>query len=342
MDPTRAAEADAYIDQLPKVELHLHLEGSLRPATMARLASRNRLDLGTADDLADRYDFENFDGFLQLFLQGLEVLRTGEDFADATDALAEELAAQQVRYAEITTTPFNHDRRGIVIDDYVEGLDEGRRRASERGVALSWICDIPRELEPPDSHFTVDLITGPRAPGGVVGLGLGGPEPGFPAQLFASSFSKASAAGLASLPHAGETGGPESIWGAIRSLGADRIGHGTRATEDAALLEYLAENDIDLEVCLSSNQATGVIASIEEHPLRRMMDAGVSISLNTDDPAYFATTLNHELRLARDLHQVRNESLKQVQKDALAASYAPAADKTRIREELVNYHGPTQ
>ncbi|NNC42025.1 MAG: adenosine deaminase, partial [Acidimicrobiia bacterium] len=196
-------------------------------------------------------------------------------------------------------------------------------------------------LEPPGSHFTVDLITGPRAPVGVVGLGLGGPEPGFPAHLFTSSFSKARAAGLASLPHAGETEGPESIWDAIRSLGANRIGHGTRSVEDAVLLGYLAENDIDLEVCLSSNQATGVIASIEEHPLQRMMGAGISISVNTDDPAYFGTTLNRELRLARDVHQVGIERLKQVQKDALAASYASPADKARIREELDHYDGPT-
>ncbi|MGI9647353.1 MAG: adenosine deaminase family protein, partial [Acidimicrobiia bacterium] len=215
--------------------MHVHLEGSLRPDTMFRLAECNEIDLGaaSADDLTERYEFGSFDAFLDLFMQGLAVLRTGEDFTLAVVALAGELADQRVRYAEVTTTPFNHHRRGIPMEDYVAGLNEGRRLARvDHGVEIGWICDIPRELEEPHSDFTVDLITGPDAPQGVVALGLGGPEVGFPPDLFSTSFARAKAAGLGSVPHAGETVGPASVWGAIRSLHADRIGHGVRAVED--------------------------------------------------------------------------------------------------------------
>ena len=233
-----------FIDDLPKVELHLHLEGSLRPATMIHLADRNGADIGasTTRDLDTRYQFENFDEFLALFLTGLDVLRTAEDFADATVALSEELGQQQVRYAEVTTTPYSHHRRGILIDDYVEGLNEGRRLAKrEHAVELAWICDIPREMEPADEGWTADFATSGAGPEGIVGLGLGGPEPGFPPELFTASFSRARAAGLGAVPHAGETEGPPSVWGALDSLGADRIGHGVRSVESEEVLTLLRQ-----------------------------------------------------------------------------------------------------
>jgi len=326
----------AEIAQLPKVELHLHLEGSLRPATMLDLAERNRVDLGvsSAEELTAQYTFESFDDFLHLFLQGLTVLQTADDFAFATAALAQELAAQNVRYAELTTTPFNHHRRGIDMAAYVEGLNEGRRRARDHGVELGWICDIPRELEPPDLGFTADLITGPQAPDGVVAIGLGGPEIGFPAELFQASFTQAIDAGFGSVPHAGETVGPESVWGAIRSLHANRIGHGVRSIEDPALVEFLAETAIPLEVSVTSNVLLRVVPGVEEHPLRRLMDAGVTVTLNTDDPAYFSTDLTRELHIANEVHGVTIDELKQLQRNALEASFAPDLFKQTVAADF--------
>ena len=194
------------------------------------------------------------------------MLRTSEDFATATEELARELAAQNVRYAEVTTTPFNHHRRGIAMAEYVAGLNAGRQAAAALGVELGWICDIPRELEPPETRFTAELITGPGAPEGVVALGLGGPETGFPPTLFTDSFDLIRAHGLASIPHAGETEGPESVWGAVDALGARRIGHGVRSIEDPRLIEHLAQQQIALEVCLTSNQALAVVP-IADSPL---------------------------------------------------------------------------
>ena len=325
---------------LPKVELHLHLEGSLRPSTMLALAKRHGVDLGadTEEALTARYRYESFDDFLRLFMQGLAVLRDAEDFAMVATQLAAELAGQNVRYAEVTTTPFNHHRRGIAMEDYVAGLNEGRSRARrQHGVEFGWICDIPRELEEPDRGFTADLITGPLAPDGVVAIGLGGPEVGFPPEWFAGSFKRAKAAGLGAVPHAGETVGPESVWGAIETLAADRIGHGVRAIEDPALVSHLARTGIPLEVSMTSNVLLGVVPSLEAHPIRRLLEAGVRVSINTDDPAYFGTDLTTELQLAHDVHGLSIEQLGDLQAGAIDASFAPAQLKHGFTAELASH-----
>ncbi|MFE3769307.1 adenosine deaminase [Streptomyces sp. NPDC057579] len=328
---------DEWIQRLPKVELHVHLEGSLRPATLFALAERNDVALGarSAEELTGLYRFGSFEDFGRLFMTGLRVLRNAEDFADATVALAAELAAQNVRYAEVTTSPMGHHHRGIALAEYAAGLDEGRRRArAEHGVEIGWICDIVRNAEDPDSHRTVDFLLGPDAPEAVVGLGLGGVEHGFPPELFASSFAKARANGLASLPHAGETAGPASIWGALRALKADRIGHGIRCLDDPALVAHLAEQRIPLEVAPASNVALRLVQDAESHVLGELARAGLAVTLNTDDPAYFQTTLNDELRTAHDLHGFSRQALLEAQTTALSASYAPAATKAAVAREL--------
>ncbi|MEE8331573.1 MAG: adenosine deaminase [Acidimicrobiia bacterium] len=328
---------EGFLAALPKVELHLHLEGSLRPQTMFRLAEANGVDLDveTPEDLQARYEFESFDDFLRLFLTGLDVIRTGENFVDMTVALAAELSEQNVRYAEVTTTPYNHHRRGIPMADYVEGLNEGRRRAQvEHGVGLGWVCDIPRELEPSDLGFTADLVTGSHGPHGVVALGLGGPEPGFPPERFVDSFHRAKAAGLGSVPHAGETEGPASVWGAVKTLRADRIGHGIRSLEDPKLIDHLINESIPLEVSMSSNVALNLVADIAAHPLPELLSRGVPVCLNTDDPAYFGTDLNSELRLAHEIHGLDEAALVDLQSTAVRHSFASDELKTSMSAEL--------
>jgi adenosine deaminase len=304
---------------------------------MLALADRHGFDLGatTAAELEAQYHFSNFDDFLRLFLKGLHVLRGAEDFVDATVALAAELAEHNVRYAEVTTTAYSHHQRGVAMSDYIEGLDEGRRRARvNHGVALAWVCDIPREMEPADLGFTADLVTGGNGPQGVVALGLGGPEPGFPPEQFAASFARAKASGLGSVPHAGETEGPASVWGAVRDLGADRIGHGIRSLEDPELMDHLVANDIPLEVSMSSNVSLGVVEEIASHPLPELLAAGVPVCLNTDDPAYFTTDLSNELRLAHEVHGLDGPALVALQQTALAHSYAPDDIRAAIDSEL--------
>jgi adenosine deaminase len=304
---------------------------------MFRLAERNSVDLGAADAqaLESRYQFDHFDDFLSLFLSGLNVIQTGEDFADITAALAAELSRHNVRYSEVTTTPYNHFRRGIAMEEYVEGLNEGRRcAAAEHGVELGWICDIPRELEPPELGFTADLVTGANAPTGVVALGLGGPEPGFPPQPFSTSFARAKAAGLGAVPHAGETAGPDSVWGAITALGADRIGHGIRSLEDPALIDHLVAESIPLEVSMTSNVRLGVVPDIASHPLPALLEAGVAVCLNTDDPAYFGTDISNELRLAHLVHGLDTAALCRLQSTAVRHSFASDSLKAAIDGEI--------
>ncbi|BCJ32285.1 adenosine deaminase family protein [Actinocatenispora sera] len=196
------------------------------------------------------------------------------------------------------------------------------------------MCDISRESEDPAAEFTIGYLLGPQAPSGVVGLGLGGIEDGFPPDLFASSFQRARASGLAALPHAGETVGPDSIWGAVRTLRAARIGHGLRCLEDPALVEYLAVNRIPLDVAITSNARLKLVDGVPAHPITAMLDAGLVVTLNTDDPAYFQTTLTDELDLAHRVHGLSRDTLLGLQRNALDASYADGRTKERIRAEL--------
>jgi adenosine deaminase len=333
------APTDEFIRGLPKCELHLHLEGSLRLNTIERLAERHGIDVGERRYLERRYHFDGFDEFMELFFLGLDVMRTGEDFADVTEALATELSGQHVRYAEITTTAFSHAQRGIAIEDYTAGLDEGRRRARSLGVEIGWVVDIPREYEPPDSRFTAEYVTGARAPEGVVAIGLGGPEYGSDPRKYADAFAIARAAGLHSVPHAGEMDGPHSVWGALQELHADRIGHGIRAVEDDALVAHLVKHEIPLEVSLTSNVLLGACASLVDHPVVELTQRGVTVTLNTDDPAYFSTTLNYELAAARDLLELDEDACKLLQETAVQHAYAPTPLKRTMRDEIARYSG---
>jgi aminodeoxyfutalosine deaminase len=331
---------DDFVRRLPKVEQHLHLEGSLRLPTIEHLARRNGIDVGDRRYLEERYEFSGFEEFLMLFMLGLDVIRTGEDFADVTEALAVELAGQNVRYAEVTTTAYSHVQRGIPVEDYCAGLAEGRRRARElHGVEIAWVVDIPREFEPPDARFTAAFLTGPHAPEDVVAIGLGGPEYGSDPRKYEDSFAMARAEGLGSVPHAGEMDGSDSVWGALDALQADRIGHGIRAIEDDALVRHLAERAVPLEVSLSSNVLLGACASFADHAAGELVQQGVVVTFNTDDPGYFSTTLTDELLLARDLLDLDEDALRRLQVVAVETSFAPPEMKRKIRAEIEELSG---
>ena len=339
---------DSWVHELPKIELHLHLEGSMSVDTVRALAARHRADPTRVwpDGLPPSFSFVDFPDFAQQFFFGLSLLRTGDDLATITEDLAVTLAGQNVRYAEITTTAYTHFMDHSVVDgvervamsrgEYSEGLAEGRRRAADRGVEISWVVDIPRDLEMPDSMATVDFLDGPEAPDGLVAIGLGGYETGFPAAPYADHFARAKAMGLRSVPHAGETEGADSVRSALEDLGADRIGHGVRCLEDPAVVEMLVEGNVMLEVCPTSNELLGVIDSLDSHPLPQLRDAGVRVCLNTDDPGWFATDLETELLIASRSLGVDRESHKAMQLDAVAASFAApelaAAMASEIRD----------
>ncbi|HEX8436226.1 adenosine deaminase [Archangium sp.] len=304
---TLAPELEALIRQLPKAELHLHLEGSLQPELALSLARKHGVSLPGATEgvegLRRRYRFSSFDEFVALYVAISQCLVEAGDFTAIAVDLARVLAAQNVRYAEVTVTPMTHVARGVPGEVVLAGLAEGRERAHrEHGVELAWVFDIVRshaELAEP----TLELALRGQEQG-VIGLGLSGPETApWPKESFAALFARAREGGLHSLPHAGEFRGPEGIWESLRWLGAERLGHGVRCLEDPALVEYLAERRIPLEVCPSSNVALHVFPSLEQHPVEKLMAAGLAVSLASDDPPLFSTSLTDEyLRCAATFH----------------------------------------
>ncbi|WP_131765348.1 adenosine deaminase [Candidatus Protofrankia californiensis] len=329
---------EEFVDALPKVELHVHLEGSMRPQTLLTLARRHGVDdLPTdIDGLTKFYEFRDFDHFIEVYLAAVRVLRDADDFAVLARETALGLAGQGVRYAEITFTPFLHLGRGIDAGELFEGVERGRREAEEAtGIQVRWVTDIPG-LPNMDlrlaSEGTVEFALNHRE--SVIALGLGGPEVGVPRPQFAEAFTAARDAGLHRVPHAGETTGARTIWDSLEHLHAERIGHGIRALDDPALVDHLRAHHIPLEVCPTSNLRTGVVADYPDHPLPKMIELGLPVSLNSDDPPMFGTTLRGEY-----LHALRSLGLRRGQVIDLAAaavehSFAPAPVKEAIRAEL--------
>lgn len=327
---------ESYLKAVPKVELHVHLEGAIRPGTLLTLARRNGVTLpaDTLDAVRDWFSFRNFDHFIEIYVTITRCLRTAEDYELIAYEFGAEMARQHVRYAEVTFSPSTHHFLGVSHETYFGGLTRGRERAQrEFGVEIAWIFDIVRGIaDPARQVVAADYTTGVAIEGrgdGVVALGLGGAEHGSPPEPFAPWFQRALDAGLHSAPHAGETAGPESVWGAIRALGAERIGHGVRSIEDAELVAYLANHRIPLEVNPTSNLRLGVYPSLGEHPLRRLYDAGVFITVNSDDPPLFNTTLNDEVQL---LHSHMHFTLPQIEDILLNAIRASFLAEERKRE----------
>jgi len=289
-----------YLREAPKAELHVHLEGSIRPQTVLELARRNGVTL-PADDVAglrEWFRFRDFRHFIEVYVAISRCLRSTADYELIAYELGAELARQGVRYAEVTFSPSTHELiLGVPHATYFAGITAGRERARrEFGIELAWVFDIVRAT--PVTTAYADYVTRVAIEGrrdGVVALGLGGLEAGNPPEPFAPWFERARAAGLHSAPHAGEIAGPESVWGALRVLGAERIGHGVRSWEDPALVAHLAATGVPLEVCPTSNIRLGVYPSLADHPLRRLHDAGVRLTVNSDDPPLFNTTLQAEV-----------------------------------------------
>lgn len=332
-----APDVIARLRAMPKVELHVHLEGSMSPATVGALATRHGADTGVIwpDGLPERFSFDGFPDFARQFFFGLRLLRDGDDLCTAVEALGADLAANNVRYAEVTTTVFTHLTGGMAAADYGQALTLGRQRVRERhGVELAWVIDIPRDLEMPESTLTIDFLSSPDVPTAVVGIGLGGYEVGFPPEPYREHFAQARALGLASVPHAGETEGAASVAGALEVLGAQRIGHGVRCLEDPEVVARLRDQGTMLEVCPTSNLLLGVIESLDRHPLTELRDLGLRVCINTDDPGMFATDLTTELSIAHSVLGLSVGELEAMQLDALDASFAPAEVRRAVTAEI--------
>jgi aminodeoxyfutalosine deaminase len=340
-----------YIQDMPKAEIHIHLEGAIQPETVIKLAERHDcLDIlpgSKVETLQNWFTFTDFPHFIDVFLTILRLLRTAEDFALIAYENGADMAAQNIRYRELTITPNMHTNqhgKKLSIEDVLQGLEAGRQRAfQEFGVEMRWVFDCSRTLSFPDrKRGTYDPGPAQRTleyaiagmDRGVIGLGLGGYEVGAPPEPFAKVFAAAKKAGLLSLPHAGETVGPKSVWGALNALQADRIGHGVRAIEDPDLLLAIKERQIPLEISPTSNQRLHVFEEMSEHPLPAFDKMGILVTVNSDDPPLFNTTLCKEYEILAREFGYDKKNIARIARNAFYVCGAEPKLKARLLAEF--------
>jgi len=340
-----AGAPSAYIFSLPKAELHLHLEGTVDPATLAELSRRHPNPLSTDNNrytnIADSgrvfteeearalYQYKDFTGFLLAFKAVTERLRTAEDYELVTYRMMQKLHAQNVLHAEVYVSVGVIHWRGGDFAPLFEGLERGRQRGErDFGMSLYWIFDAVRHFGVDAAEHVLDeTISLRKASSSIVGIGLGGDERRAAAGMFRDVYARAASEGLRTTVHAGETVGPESVWSALLDLKADRVGHGLHAADDPRLMQYLAEKEVPVEVCISSNVVTGCCPSPDQHSLRKLFDAGVPVTLNTDDPEMFRTSLSREYQIAQGSLGFTAQELRSLAQNSIRASFLPAKKK---------------
>lgn len=319
---------NAFIRQLPKAELHLHLEGAVEPATLAELRQRHG-DRATLAETQALYSYTDFQTFLMAFKEVSAHLRGPDDFEFITYRLMQHLKEENVLHAEVYVAVGVCLFRKQDFAAIFEGLERGRARgARDFGVSLLWIFDATRHFGVEEAQRVFELAV--RYQGRhVVGVGIGGDEVKAPPELFRSVYGYAADNGLRLTAHAGETAPPESIWGAL-NLRAERIGHAFTAAQDPDLIDELGQRQIPLELCITSNLRTGVCKTMADHPVKNYFDQGLMITLNTDDPALFGTTLSREYQIAQDDFGFTDEHLRELARNSFEASFLPAEKKVEF------------
>ena len=343
MDNSSEHSPSDFIRCLPKAELHLHLEGTVDPPTLAELSRRHPTPLSTEnnrytniedsgrvfteEDAHALYQYRNFTGFLLAFKAVTERLRTADDYELIAYRMMQKLHAQNVLHAEVYVSVGVVHWRGGEFAPFFEGLERGRARGErDFGLSLLWIFDAVRHFGVEAARRVVEEAIRCQDRN-VIGIGLGGDERRAGPEQFREVYQVARDNGLRLTVHAGETVGAESIWGALRELKADRIGHGLRAIDDPELVRYLAANRIPIEACVTSNLLTGSCSSLAEHPVRKLFEAGVMVTLNTDDPDMFRTSLLREYEIAQETFGFSEDQLRELAKNSFRASFLPEGRK---------------
>jgi adenosine deaminase/aminodeoxyfutalosine deaminase len=341
--PEPEVDIAEWLLHLPKTELHLHLEGTIRPETLLELSRRHDDEPLTLQQIEALYTYEDFLGFLQAFKAVTSRLRGPDDYELITYNMVRDLAAQGVVHAEVYISfGIIYYWKQTEVEPFVEAIERGRERAeAEFGTTVYWLIDAVRNFgaEEAVKVFRKAAELRPKYPS-IVGIGIGGDEARGPAHLFKESYAEAKAAGLRLTAHAGESGGaetgPASIWAAL-NIGAERIGHALAAQHDEDLMRVLAERQIPLELNLTSNIRTGCCASFDEHPLRRYFDEGLMITLNSDDPPMFGSNLLNEYVLTQRLFDFSLDQMRELAANAVEASFLPPERKLKLLADVERY-----
>lgn len=322
---------------LPKVEMHVHLEGAMRPATLLRLSRKHNISLPaqTVEETERLYDYTNFLHFLEVYQLCGRCLLTPEDFAEITYEFLQGQAEQNVRYSEVMVSLADHMIRGLDPDEVLRGIFEGQRRGeADFPTRMRVILDAGRQW--PDLVEEVSKIAARYAGRGVLGFGIGGDEANFPPEMFQAAFARVRDAGLRRTAHAGEVAGAESMWGAIRALGAERLGHGVHAHDDPDLLRYLRDTQLPIDMCPVSNVKTGAVPSLAAHPLRRYLSEGLLVTVNSDDPPMFGTSITNEYRVLAGELGMRADDLFQLSLNGIEASFLDAGEKETMKAQFMD------
>ncbi|MGA2587133.1 MAG: adenosine deaminase [Candidatus Aminicenantales bacterium] len=327
--PLRSKPERGWLDRLPKVELHVHLEGAIPHEALWKLVQKYGGDPAVPDleALKKKFEYRDFVQFIETWAWKNRFLREYEDFAFIAEAAARDFVRQNIRYAEAFFSPADFSSRGLRPQELAQAVRRGLARVPGTRVAL--VADLVRDHGPEQAAVTLAQVREVRDQG-VIGIGIGGSEHEFPPEPFAGIYKEARRLGFRTSAHAGEAAGAESVWGAVRVLGAERIGHGTRAGEDEALIDDLAERRIPLEMCPLSNLRTGVIGALENHPIRRFFDRGVIVTVNTDDPAMFGNSLADEYLGLMEVFHFSRDEIRTLILQAVRASWLTETEKLTL------------
>jgi adenosine deaminase len=323
------------IDALPKVELHLHIEGTLEPELIFELAARHQLALPyeSLDDLRQRYAFDDLQSFLDLYYANMAVLQTADDFAELTVAYLRRAAAGGVRHAEVFFDPQAHLVRGVPLEAVVDGLVEGARAGeAETGTTSSLIACFLRDRPGEEALDVLEQLVALEAP--IIGVGLDSAEVGNPPAKFTAVYERAQALGLRLVAHAGEEGGPEYVADALDLLHVERIDHGIRSVEDAELLRRLAAQRTPLTVCPFSNVRLRTVDTLADHVLPQLLAAGVLVTINSDDPAYFGGYVEDNYAGVAAEFGLSDADLAQLARNSVEASFLPPERKAALGAEI--------
>jgi adenosine deaminase len=323
----------SWYEKIPKIELHVHLEGAIPHDALYELIRKYDRNPPVTDaaSLARRFEYRNFAQFIETWNWKNQYLREYEDFTYIAELVAGDMAAQKIRYAEVFFSPSLFVRRGLDLQELTLSIRTGLSRVPEIDIAL--IADLVRDYGAESEMVILEKLKDVKDEG-VIGIGIGGSEQTYPPAPFSKLFAEAKAAGFHVTAHAGEAAGAHSIRDAIRYLGVERIGHGTRAFEDPALVEYLIDHRIPLEMCPVSNLRTGVVRSLKDHPIRRFFDAGMLVSVNTDDPRMFQTSLAGEYRLLEKECDFTRSDIRRLILSAIESAWLPAERKKSLAAEF--------